>query len=259
MKSFLEEYGTTILVSIVVVVLLISLTPISNSVRNSIVNLVSKFEEYSGAQIPGDFYEIKYDLGNGTLYSIKEEYNTKSETFRIGEPVNGEKEFLGWSGSNNATDFLDVYSKNNPLVATARDTFPLGKTRTIPVKKGEKYRMFITAKQVYGTLPITVAFGFSQYDPEIDWYYCYGCTKTKAYEDLGDGWIRYYKDFTIPDGVYEAFVFIQMEIVSGVPPQKYLVYDIEVVKTDNGNLNNPKVEKGSAEDKVYKAHWKSLE
>ena len=85
MKSFLEEYGFSILAAIVVILLIMMMSPVGTAIKDSLATVVTKFTNTSedGMQTANDRLPYLYDTAAATKGDIVELEHFKGHKFRI--------------------------------------------------------------------------------------------------------------------------------------------------------------------------------
>ena len=194
-------------------------------------------------------YTITYNLNGGTNSSNNPAgYTEKTNTFTLANPTKSGATFMGWTGSNDIAAGLDSYTTTNPYVAGARDNFT---GNDISLVAGNTYRIFMVAKRTSGALMLQGGFWYTAQTSGSSWdgY----ATDYIEIETLDNGWARYYKDVTIPEGKTKGKVYFQLAQYSEAYSTSWQIADIHVVLASSA----VSIPKGTTGNKVYNAYWKA--
>ena len=195
-------------------------------------------------------YTITYNLNGGTnANSNPEIYTEKTESFTLANPTKSGSAFLGWTGSNDINANLTSYTMASPYVAGARDNYT---GNDISLVSGNTYRIFVVAKKTAGTLKFQGGFWYTEKTSGTA-YEGYNVGDFIEIESLGNGWARYYKDVTVPEGKTKGKIYFQIEQFVEAYNTTWQIADMHVVLT----TSTASIPKGSTGNKVYNAYWKA--
>ena len=152
-------------------------------------------------------YSIIYYLNNGILDNDNpERYYTNSDPFTLHNPTREGYTFFGWVGSNDVSKNTAQYTPTTPYVANVRDhTFG----DEFAVTPGVTYRVILTARRTAGSLGMQGGLWYTELSSGNAWQGVTG--EFKVLELLEDGYARYYKDVTVPEGKSKAKPYVELE------------------------------------------------
>ena len=164
-------------------------------------------------------HTISYNLNGGTASGNPTSYNIESSPVKLNNPTRAGYTFKGWTGANGMVSSTDVsaanvvssginYTTSNYYTASQRDHY-FG--NAFPVLPGMTYRVYVTAKQTAGSLPMQGGIRYNEQAANSGnpWDgYAGAFTKLR---DVGDGWALYYKDVTVPVGKLKGQFYVQLD------------------------------------------------
>ena len=191
-------------------------------------------------------YSVSYTLNSGSVATANPtSYTVNTNTITLNNPTRSGYTFLGWTGSNDLSSGVS-YTTSSPYTASARDhTFG----NAFSVTAGTTYRVIVTAKRTAGTLSINGGIWYTEQSAGNAWDGVSGAFT--AAESLSDGWIRYYKDVTVPTGKTKGKLYVQIDQASSGGTTTWSLADMHVIPIST----TVTIPKGSTGNKSYTANW----
>lgn len=141
---------------------------------------------------------------------------------------------------------LSQYTSSNTYTANSRD-HAIGDD--FSVETGTTYRVFVTAKRTAGSLDLQGGIRYTELSSGNAWD-GYGGTFTKL-ETFDNGYEKYYKDVTVPNGKTKGKFYVQLEQETSGGTTTWSIYDMYVTKLGE----EVSIAKGSTGDKTLTAQW----
>jgi uncharacterized repeat protein (TIGR02543 family)/prepilin-type N-terminal cleavage/methylation domain-containing protein len=199
-------------------------------------------------------YSIIYYLNNGILDNDNpDRYYSNNETFTLNNPTREGYTFFGWVGSNDVSKNLGQYTPTTPYAAGGRDHI-LGDE--FDVTPGVTYRVILTAKRKTGTIALQGGLWYTEKTSGTAYEGYSG--EFKVLELLEDGYARYYKDVTVPDGKSKAKAYVQLEQQVDTATTSWDVCNIHVVVSPTSVSVSAGTEGNLSYDAVWKANTYSI-
>ena len=173
-----------------------------------------------------DQYDFKLQIEKGDTATEYEPYYITSDTKVVQNKDHTLKAIWkkSYNGFYNIVDGLDVYTTNNPYIASLRNNVLGSNFEVIP---GRTYQVILTAKRTTGLLNMqgeiwytsqTTGNSYDGYSGEFT-----------LMENLDDGWSRYYKDITVLEGKQMGRFYIQIDQASDSIDTTWQLADMYVI------------------------------